>query len=137
MRSSSPTCWWPSDYSACAAEPRPNGPSASSTSAGARSSAPRLPRARVEAPEPAGRVTDRRLARPRSGCTADPARRPLQEEPMHAVIAAELAVEGHREHLTLASGHGLPVDLRENLDLGAVLGDPGRSNEHPSHRTAL
>ena len=56
---------------------------------------------------------------------------------MHPVILAELRVERHRQHPTLASGHRMAVEHGENLDIRAVLGDPRRPYEHPPERAAL
>ena len=53
---------------------------------------------------------------------------------MHAVVLAELGVKRDRQHVTLARGHRVPVEHGEDLDIGAVLGDPGRADEHAPQR---
>ena len=48
----------------------------------------------------------------------------FQEQPVQAVVLGQLGVEGDGEHVPLARGDGMPVDLGEDLHAGAVLGDP-------------
>ena len=61
----------------------------------------------------------------------------VQEQPVHAVVVGQLGVERDREHVPLARGHGMAVDLGEDLDAGAVLGDPRRADEHRPQRAAV
>ncbi len=55
---------------------------------------------------------------------------------MQAIVVAQLGVEGDPEEVPLACSHGMPLDGCEDLDGGAVLGDPRRPDEDPPHRTA-
>ena len=60
-----------------------------------------------------------------------------QEQPVQAIVAAELGVEGDREHAPWRAATACPSTSREDLDLGAVLGDPRRPDEDASQRAAL
>ncbi len=56
---------------------------------------------------------------------------------MQTIVAAQLGVEGDSGHATLASGDRMTLDLREDLHLGSVLGDPRGADEHPSQWSTL
>ena len=56
---------------------------------------------------------------------------------MQAVVVAELGVKGDRQQGALAGGDRLAVDGGEDLDAGAVLGDPRRADEDRAHGAAL
>lgn len=51
---------------------------------------------------------------------------------MDPVVVAQLGVEGNGSDATLASGHGMSIDLRQDLNVGTVLDYPRRANEHSS-----
>ena len=51
--------------------------------------------------------------------------------------ARELGVERDHEHVVLARGDDVPVDLGEHLDGLAVLVDPGRADEHRADRRSV
>src|SRR6266545_5946582 len=77
----------------------------------------------------------RRLAagRSRGGAGADAA----EEELVHAPLAGDLRVEAQHEQVALARGDRMAVDGGEHLHRVAVLGDPGRPDEHRAHRWPL
>ena len=60
-----------------------------------------------------------------------------QKQPVNPIVLAELGVKGDRQHLPLPRGHGMTVHLREDLHAGAVLGDPGRTDEHRPQRATV
>ena len=53
---------------------------------------------------------------------------------MHAGLARDLGVEGDHEHVVLARGDGMALDRGQDLDAGAVLGQPRRADEDGAHR---
>ena len=53
---------------------------------------------------------------------------------MHARLARDLRVERDHEHVVLARGDGMAVDLGQDLDRVAVLGQPRRADEDGAHR---
>ena len=53
---------------------------------------------------------------------------------MDAGLARDLRVEGDHEHVVLARGDRMAVDLGQDLDRVAVLGQPRRADEHGAHR---
>ncbi len=56
---------------------------------------------------------------------------------MQAIVATELRVERDSGHATLTSGDRMALDVREDLHLGSVLGDPRGADEHASQRPTL
>ena len=72
-----------------------------------------------------------------AGEVDDHAERRREEELVDAGLARDLRVEGDHEHVVLAGGDGMPVDLGEDLDRVAVLGQPRRADEHRAHRRAV
>jgi len=56
---------------------------------------------------------------------------------MQAIVAAQLGVEGDCCDAALTSGDWMALDLREDLHLGSVLGNPRGADEHTSQRPTL
>ena len=52
---------------------------------------------------------------------------------MNARVVGQLRVERGDEQTTVAREHGVPVDLGEDLDIGAGVLDPRRADEHRAH----
>ena len=53
---------------------------------------------------------------------------------MQAIVVHQLGVERDGQHVALPSGNGMSVDACQDLDLGAVLDDPWRPDEHRAQR---
>src|SRR5262249_13288591 len=61
----------------------------------------------------------------------------VQKELVDPRVVGQLRMERSHEDTTLAREHGMPVDLRQHLDLGACVLDPRRADEDGAHRLGL
>src|SRR6476659_3395186 len=52
----------------------------------------------------------------------------FQEAPMQARVVGQLRMEGRDEEAALAGEHRMAVDVRQHLDVGADVVDPGRAD---------
>src|SRR2546426_12732343 len=91
------------------------------------------------------------IANLRSRCASNQALRPagasnaisrpradaFQESRVQARLAGQLGMEADNEHLPLLGGHRVAVDLGEDRDVVAGLGDPRRPDEHGAHGATL
>ena len=73
---------------------------------------------------------------PRRGCPSCRHARVVEQPAVQPALVGQLGVEGDGEHVALADGDGMAVDLREHLDVVAVLLDPGRADEDRVQRLA-